>query len=176
MSLEEDYDDEVTAFYRKCAGRVQGFLINMGTDRGLAEEITDDAFLAARRRWGHVRSFDQPEGYVFKIAKNERSKRQKEHDSTARDLHPDPSGAVRDLASDPAQDVADRAAVREALQQLPERQREAVILRDAQDFSEAATAKIMGVSIGSVKRYTFQGRQRLRQLLEETRRRREGND
>jgi predicted RNA polymerase sigma factor len=58
MSLEEEYDDQASALYRKHAGRVQGFLIGMGCDRGLAEEITDDAFLAARRRWAQVRNLD----------------------------------------------------------------------------------------------------------------------
>ncbi len=58
MSLEEEYDDQASALYRKHAGRVQGFLISTGCDRGLAEEITDDAFLAARRRWAQVRNLD----------------------------------------------------------------------------------------------------------------------
>ena len=62
MSLEEEYDDQVTVLYRRYAGQVHGYLINMGCDRGLAEEITDDAFLAARRRWERVRIFDEPEG------------------------------------------------------------------------------------------------------------------
>ncbi len=95
MSVEEEYDDQVTVLYRRYASRVQGYLINMGCDRGLAEEITDDAFLAARRRWAQVGSFDEPAGYVFKVARNERSKRQKEHDCRAKDLHPDPHAAVR---------------------------------------------------------------------------------
>jgi RNA polymerase sigma factor (sigma-70 family) len=175
MSLEEDYDDEATALYRKCAGKVQGFLINMGCDQGLAEEITDDAFLGARHRWVYVRTLDEPEGYVFKIARNERSKRQKRHDSQAKDLHPDPPGALRGV-DDPAQDVADRAVVRQALQQLPSSQREAVTLRDVADLSESATAEVMGVSVGSVKRYTSEGRERLRLLLAEFRPRRGGND
>jgi hypothetical protein len=62
MSLEEDYDDEAADLYRKWLGRVQGFLINIGCDQGLAEEITDDAFLGARRRWAHVRTLEAPEG------------------------------------------------------------------------------------------------------------------
>lgn len=171
MSLEEEYDDEVAALYRKCAGRVRGFLINVGCDRGLAEEITNDAFLAARRRWEHVRTLNEPEGYVFKIARNERSRRQKKHDRHAKDLDPDPSEALRDIDDDPAQDVADRAVVRQALQQLPPRQREAVILRDLAGLSEAATAEAIGVSTGSVKRYTYEGRQELRLLLAEFRHR-----
>jgi DNA-directed RNA polymerase specialized sigma24 family protein len=129
MSLKEDYDDEVTALYRKCAGRVQGFLINMGCDPGLAQEITNDAFLGARLHWVRVRALDEPEGYVFKIARNERSKRQPKHDSSAKDLFPAPPGALGDADEDPAQGVADRAAVRQALQQLPVGQREAITWR-----------------------------------------------
>lgn len=123
-----------------------------------------------------MRTFDEPEGYVFKVAKNERSKRQKKHDSRAKDLHPDPSGAVRDVDDDPAQDVADRTVIRQALYQLAPSQREAVTLRDMAGLSEAAAAEIMEVSTGSVKRYTSEGRQKLRLLLAEFRRRREGND
>lgn len=176
MSIEEEYDDQATALYRKYAGRVQGFLISMGCDRGLAEEITDDAFLAARRRWARVRSLDEPEGYVFKIARNERSKRQKAHDCRARDLQPDPYCAPRAAGDDLAQIVTDRIVVGQALRQLPARQREAVTLRSVAGLSEAATARAMGVSVGSVKRYAHEGRQELRRLLADYRRRQEGND
>jgi RNA polymerase sigma factor (sigma-70 family) len=176
MSLKEDYDDEVTALYRKCAGRVQGFLINMGCDPGLAQEITNDAFLGARLHWVRVRALDEPEGYVFKIARNERSKRQPKHDSSAKDLFPAPPGALGDADEDPAQGVADRAAVRQALQQLPVGQREAITWRHILDLSEDTTAKIMGVSKGTVKRYTAEGRERLRLLLADFRPRREGDD
>ena len=176
MSVEEDYDDEVTALYRKWVGRVQGFLVSMGCDRGLAEEIADDAFLGARRRWSYVRVLDEPEGYVFKIARNERSKRQKKHDDRAKDLYSGLPEALRDLDEDPAREVADREVVRQALRQLPDRQREAVMLRDAGGLSEAMTAEIMGVGIGSVKRYTFEGRQSLRLLLAADRPWRGGNE
>ena len=176
MSLEEDYDDEATDLYRKWVGRVQGFLTNMGCDHGLAEEIADDAFLGARRRWPYVRTLDVPEGYVFKIARNERSKRQRKHDECARDLHPYPYEALRNIHDDPAREVTHREVVRQALQQLPASQREAVILRDAIGLSEAAAAEIMEVSIGSVKRYTSEGRQRLRLLLAEFQPREGGKD
>jgi RNA polymerase sigma factor (sigma-70 family) len=175
MSPEEEYDDQVTVLYRQYAGRVQGFLIDMGCDRGLAEEITDDAFLAARRRWVHVRNLDEPQGYVFKIARNERSKRQREHDCRAKDLYLDPYEVPRAAGDDLAQIVADRIVVRQALRQLPARQREAVTLRAVAGLSEAATAQAMGVSVGSVKRYASEGRQGLRRLLAEYRRQQEGN-
>ena len=174
MSVDEEYDDQVAVLYRRNAGRVQGYLITMGCDRGLAEEITDDAFLAARRLWGRVRALDEPEGYVFKIARNERSKRQKAHECRAKDLTSDPHATVRAAGEDHAQAVADRAAVWQALRQLPASQQEAVVLRDIAGLSEAATAQAMGISTGCVKRYTFEGRQRLRVLLADFRPR-EGN-
>src|ERR1700733_8872450 len=119
MSLDDDFDDEVTVFYRKYLGKVHGYLVNMGTDRGLAEEIADDAFLAARCYWPRVRSLDRPEAYVFKIARNERSKRQKEHDTLARDLHPDPPEPMRPGTGDSSQGVLDRLLLQTAIQQLP---------------------------------------------------------
>ena len=165
MSVDEEHDDQVAVLYRRNAGRVQGYLINMGCDRGLAEEITDDAFMAARRLWARVRTLDEPEGYVFKIARNERSKRQRAHERRAKDLDPDPQATVPADGDDHAQVVADRAAVWQALRRLPASQREAVVLRDVAGLSEAATAQAMGVSTGCVKRYTFEGRLRLRALL-----------
>ena len=167
MSLDDDYDDEVTAFYRKYLGKVQGYLINMGTDHGLAEEIADDAFLGARRYWAHVRSLDRPEAYIFKIAKNERGKRQRRFDSHAADLRPEPPEPRQHDAGDLAEGVADRTVVREALQRLPPRLREVIALRDVEDLALDTTAEIMGISAGAVKRYAFEGRQRLRVLLPE---------
>jgi RNA polymerase sigma factor (sigma-70 family) len=165
MSKEEEYDIEVNAFYRKAYGRVLGHLINIGTDRGLAEEITNDAFLAARRAWPRVRSYDDPESYVFKIARNERSRRQPRYADQTGDLHPEPLDPANALAADPALGVIDRVDLRAALLSLPERLREAVTLRYVQDLSVEATAAVMGISQGAVKRYTSDGLCRLRRLI-----------
>lgn len=167
MSPEETYDDEVAALYRKSARKVLAYLCSMGCDRGLAEEITDDAFLGARSRWVTVRTYDQPEGYVFMIARNERSKRQKKHDDQAWDLHPDPQAPARELGKDPVQQMIDGAAIRQALQRLSPKQREAVCLRYIGDLTEEMTAELMNVSIGCIKRYAHEGRKALRGLLAE---------
>jgi RNA polymerase sigma-70 factor (sigma-E family) len=63
-------------------------------------------------------------------------------------------------------DLAAVMAVRAALAALPRRQREAVVLRYYLDLSEAATADVMGVAVGSVKGYTSRGLVRLGELLE----------
>ena len=55
--------------------------------------------------------------------------------------------------------------MRWALQELRPTLREAVILRHIEDLAVAAGADIMRVTQGAVKRYTFEGLQRLRALL-----------
>jgi RNA polymerase sigma factor (sigma-70 family) len=165
LECEDQYDNEVTTFYCRWSGKVIGYLLNMGTDPGLAEEITDDAFLAARRRWAKIRTYERPEAYIFKIARNERSKRQAIRDKQANELCSDPSGSIRGNAADPCEFIADRAAVRGALQQLPPTLREAVTLRHIEDLAIATVADIMRITPGAVKRYTFEGLQRLRELL-----------
>jgi RNA polymerase sigma factor (sigma-70 family) len=65
--------------------------------------------------------------------------------------------------------VVDRAVLATALRGLPERQRTAVVLRFYEDLSEAASARVMGCSIGTVKSTTSRGLAALRAVLEATR-------
>jgi RNA polymerase sigma factor (sigma-70 family) len=53
-----------------------------------------------------------------------------------------------------------------ALRKLPERQREALVLRYYGDLSEADIAAAMKVSKGAVKSHTHRGMQALRAMLE----------
>jgi RNA polymerase sigma factor (sigma-70 family) len=60
----------------------------------------------------------------------------------------------------------DRSAVVEALKALPQRQREALVLRYYGDLSEAQIAEAMGISQGAVKSHASRGMAALRQTLE----------
>ncbi len=57
----------------------------------------------------------------------------------------------------------------DALRQLPERQREAFVLRILEDFDVAQTAEIMGCSEGSVKTHLSRARAALQTRLEDWR-------
>ena len=63
--------------------------------------------------------------------------------------------------------LSERSAVVAALQKLPARQREALVLRYYIDLSEADIAKTMGISRGAVKSHTTRGRTTLRTILQE---------
>ena len=77
---------------------------------------------------------------------------------------PEPRGAVPDLSSL----VVESDSLLGALQQLPARQRAAVVLRHWCDLSEAETASVMGCSPGTVKSTTSRGLAALRHHLDET--------
>ncbi len=71
--------------------------------------------------------------------------------------------------SDP--DVDDRHVLVAALAKLPPGQRAVIVLRFAEDLSEAQTARALGCSIGTVKSQAARGLRTLRQdatLLPET--------
>jgi RNA polymerase sigma factor (sigma-70 family) len=60
----------------------------------------------------------------------------------------------------------ERSAVVAALRGLPDRQREAIVLRYYANLSVAETAAAMGIRRGTVKIYTFHGMTALRAALE----------
>lgn len=61
--------------------------------------------------------------------------------------------------------AAEHDAVWRAIQQLPDRQRQVVVLRYYEDLSEAATAEALGITVGTVKSSLSRGLDRLESLL-----------
>jgi RNA polymerase sigma factor (sigma-70 family) len=57
---------------------------------------------------------------------------------------------------------SDRTALRDALAQLSPRQRAVLVLRYYEDLTEAATAEVLGISVGTVKSHAREGLARLR--------------
>ena len=60
-------------------------------------------------------------------------------------------------------DLAER--LRQALNELPERRRMAVVLFDVEGYSHAEIAEILGMPEGTVRSEVFHARRRLRTLL-----------
>jgi RNA polymerase sigma factor (sigma-70 family) len=117
----------------------------------VAEELAQEAFLQVFRRWADIRN---PEGYLSRALVNgARSWGRKEHRRT-----PDrPYGSVE---YDP-----DTIAVRDALLELPERQREALVLRYFLGCIDREIAEAMGCPVGTVKSLIHRGRARMKETL-----------
>jgi len=114
-------------------------------DEATAEDLLQTTLVKCWRSW--PRLTDQPEPYVHAVLVNTflSWRRRRWHGET-------PSAALPEIAVQDSTGVVDeRAAVRVALRRLPPRQRAVVVLRYFDDLSEVDTARLLGVSVGTVK-------------------------
>ena len=134
-------------------------------DQGTAEEVVQDAFVAVHGRWRRLRDPDKALAYLRQAVVN-RSRSALRHRGVverhvAREAHPAASAGADEAAV-----AADRrAAVLDALRDLPERQREVLALRYYAELSEAEIADVLGISRGAVKSHASRGSAALRTSL-----------
>jgi len=124
-------------------------------DVHLAEDLVQGALIKAVGHWRRIG--DHPEPWLRKVIVNEHISRWRKHRGRERltDAVPDTpaasGGADLDLAA--------------ALDRLAPRQRAVVVLRYYEDLTEAETARVLGVAIGTVKSQHRDAIARLRQLV-----------
>jgi RNA polymerase sigma-70 factor (sigma-E family) len=135
-------------------------------DDGLAEEITQDAFVGLHRAWPRLRDPDKAVAYLRQSVVN-RARSVLRHrgvvDRFLRRQGPqltEPSAESHAIAAERHAELLARLAT------LPARQREALVLRFYADLSEAQTAEAMGISPGAVKSHTARGLAALRREVD----------
>jgi RNA polymerase sigma-70 factor (sigma-E family) len=128
-------------------------------DAHLAEDLLQQAFTKVALRWDRLRS-ENPDAYVRRILYRDAvsSWRRTRRESLVEAL-PD-QGRPDESAS-----VVDRLDVARALAALTPKQRAVVVLRYFEDRSEADTAEVLGVSVGTVKSQTHAALARLREQV-----------
>ena len=161
LSAEDRLTELYTAHYRSLV-RLAAFLTG---DRDNAEEVVQDAYVKVHGSWRGLREPDKAEAYLRTAVVNLSRSRLRRKVVAAKHL-PEPLGDVASAESS-AMRTVQRDLVMGALQQLPPRQREAVVLRYYGDLSEAQTAAAMGCSVGAVKSHTSRAMASLRPLLED---------
>jgi RNA polymerase sigma-70 factor (sigma-E family) len=130
----------------------------MTADRDLAQELAQEAFVRAMKGLPRLRDSAAAPAYLRRTLIN-----LTRHSFRRRllELRPLPRAEV---GSEP--DHIRRLTVVEALRDLPPRQRACIALRYYEDLSEAETARILGISVGTVKSQTHKALRRLRPVLE----------
>jgi RNA polymerase sigma factor (sigma-70 family) len=161
--LPGDADAELAALYDQEAGRLVAYLVS--TDAALgwqdAEDLAQEAFLVTRARWPLVRCYKSPAAFVFRTA----HLLKKNHHRLSHRRAADPFARLEELMPASAADVEAAMDLHGALDLLPERQRQVVLLRELVGFSVRETAAILGLSEGTVKSTRSDALQRLRAKL-----------
>jgi RNA polymerase sigma-70 factor (sigma-E family) len=133
-------------------------------DRGTAEEVVQDAFVAV-----HLRGVapDSALAYVRSAVLNgarsalrRRQVRRRPFRVVGSNVAPSAEVGAMALVGDG--DLLD------AVRRLPDRQRDCLVLRYWLDLTEPAIAETLGISLGSVKTHVHRGTAALARMVEET--------
>ncbi|MEU4198400.1 SigE family RNA polymerase sigma factor [Streptomyces sp. NPDC045470] len=115
-----------------------------------AEDLLQTALTKTFVAWERIEDHRALDGYVRRALLNTRTSqwRKRKVDEFACEEIPEPDPVP---APDPAEAQVLRDAMWRAVLRLPARQRAMVVLRYYEDLSEAQTAEVLGVSVGTVK-------------------------
>ncbi|MBA2574091.1 MAG: SigE family RNA polymerase sigma factor [Nocardioidaceae bacterium] len=128
-------------------------------DHHRSEDLLQAALFKAARAWSRIE--DNPEAYVRRILYNENISWWRQRRLTEVSLS---AAAERGM---PDADIDSRLALMQALAKLTAKQRKVLVLRFFEDLTEAQTASVLGIGVGTVKSTTRQALARLRQVAPE---------
>ncbi|MFI5795664.1 RNA polymerase sigma factor [Streptomyces sp. NPDC051677] len=132
------------------------------------ENVVAEAYYQIYRKWRRLRDVEAAEAYLRSTVCNLTRMRIRHLQVARRHVESPPELPDETVAS--AESTAllrdDQRVLIDALQQLPSRQREALVLRHWLGLKESEIAAAMGISCGSVKTHTSRGLAALTQAME----------
>ena len=149
-TFDEAFDD-LFAVAERVARRVAG----SSEAQDVAAEVMGKTFA----RWSRVEMLPYRRAWVARVAFNEAL------DAHRRSRRRSGAAVSAPSSRDIADDLAVRVALNKALAKLPKRQREVVVLRYLADLTEADTASVLGLTVGSVKQHGRRALQAMRERL-----------
>jgi RNA polymerase sigma-70 factor (ECF subfamily) len=147
--------------------RLYAFIYRMSGNTEVTAEVTQSAFVKAYSGIGRFRGEASFRTWLYRIAVNTlrnymRDEARRRHLSIDNDIPSSEEGAFEILAS-----RQQRELLWEAVQDIPARQREALVLRVQEGYQFKEVAEIMECTIGAAKANYHQAVSRLKRILEE---------
>jgi RNA polymerase sigma-70 factor (ECF subfamily) len=158
---------------------VYRFALRLSGSADDAEDLVQETFLRAYKAWGQFERGTRAKSWLFTICRNvflRRRERAQRHDEIVSETvdrsGPGPSPInpvwVSALGADPEGDffasIVDERII-QAIEELPEEYRTAVVLSDVEGLAYAEIAELVDVPVGTVKSRLFRGRRRLQKAL-----------
>ncbi len=169
-AVARDKDREAFgSLFEHFAPRVKAYLMRLGADETLAEEVTQDVMVTV---WRKAALFDRSKSsaatWLFRIARNRRIDVLRRN----RSIDVDPETIVVEDESLPDPDVTldedkRKDRIRSALAKLPEQQLQLVELAFFTELSHSQIAEETGLPLGTVKSRIRLAFGRLRRILED---------
>lgn len=158
MDLETTLFELTPRLLRYCVGRAG--------DRSLGEDIAQETLTALVARWRRHGPPDCPEAFAFTVARRRLGR------ALLRRRLMEPLESLfheRDEAPGPEQDALTKNTLTrslEKLDQLPAREREALLLVATGELDMARAAEVLGISKSALKMRVHRARKHLQKLME----------
>ncbi|MBQ5992752.1 MAG: sigma-70 family RNA polymerase sigma factor [Bacteroidales bacterium] len=160
--------------YRRHIGKMVGACYRYVADWDLAEDLAQDAFLAAMEKASTFRAFGSFEGWLKKIAVNQALMHVRDCPEMVEwdeNLH---SQEVEEIADDPELSRTDftQEELLEVVGKLPVKQRTVFNLYAVEHYSHSKIAETLGISVANSKVLLSRARAELQQRLKAVARKR----
>jgi RNA polymerase sigma-70 factor (ECF subfamily) len=163
MSSTNEKQDRFMRLYEPVQRKLEHFALAMTRNSDAAREVVGDTLLVAYEQFDRLRHPEAFLSFLFTIATRTYRRQQKRAGifSTFDERH---SELLHDTAAPPDL-AADIAAVYAAIDRLPEKQREAVVMFELLGFSMKEIRDVQGGTLVGVKVRVSRGRQKLATIL-----------
>ena len=154
-----DRDSDFTAYLQARQGALLRTAYLLTGDQHQAEDLVQNAFAKLYLAWDKVRDRESVDAYVRRILVNEHNSLwRRAWKRNERPTEVLPEAAVLDQYDD-----GTSTALWAAVQTLPRKARAVLVLRYYEQLSEAETAEVLGISVGTVKSQTSRALAALRE-------------
>jgi RNA polymerase sigma-70 factor, sigma-E family len=125
-----------------------------------AEDVLQTALTKTYLAWRRLGEINAIEAYARRVLVTTATSWWRRHWHGER-----PSQVIPERTEDPYDGWAERHTIWATVQKLPDRQRAVLVLRFYEDLTEAQTAEVLGISVGTVKSQTARALATLREHL-----------
>ena len=154
--------DMFDAFFSRERDAVLGLAFALTGDPAVAEDVAQDAFLEAYRKWDRIGAYDQPAAWVRRVVANMAVSAFRRRRGELRMLTQLGARQPRFAPEISPSTLAFWQAVRS----LPKRQAQVAALFYLEDRTIAEVAQILKIAEGTVKKHLHDGRKALAQKLD----------